>query len=108
MGKQLTFEYDGKTYTLEFNRKVVAAMERQGFNLNDIGSKPVLTIPKLFSGAFMMHHSSIKQSKIDEIYSKISNKQELLTQLAEMYNEPVASLLTEEEGQEGNLDWKVD
>lgn len=105
MAKQINFDYEGKSYTLEFNRKSVETMEKQGFVASDIKEKPMLTLPALFSGAFLAHHRFMKTEVIDEIYSKFTNRQELIGKLAEMYNEPIMALIDEPEDAEGNVNW---
>ena len=105
MSKQLSFTYGDKDYVLEFTRKSVETMERQGFVADDIRTKPMLTLPALFRGAFLANHSSVKRDKIDEIYNKLTNKGDLIGKLAEMYNEPILALVDEPEENEGNLDW---
>lgn len=108
MAKQISFEYDGKQYILEFTRKSIEMMERQGFNINDITDKPMTTLPALFAGAFIAHHRFVKREIIDEIYSKLTNKQELLQKLAEMYNEPLEALMEDPDDNEGNaLNWEA-
>lgn len=108
MAKQISFEYDGKQYTLEFTRKSIEMMERQGFNINDITEKPMTTLPALFAGAFIAHHRFVKRDIIDEIYSKLTNKQELLQKLAEMYNEPLEALMEDPDDNEGNaVNWEA-
>ena len=59
----------------------------------------------LFAGAFLANHRFVKQEVIDEIFSKMTNKSELIGKLAEMYNEPIMTLIDEPEDAEGNLDW---
>lgn len=106
MAKQLKFEYKGVEYTLEFNKKSVETMEKQGFKASEITDKPMSTLPLLFSGAFIMHHRFVKKKLIDEIYEHMTNKEDLIGNLAEMYNEPIESLVSEpEEGAEGNVTW---
>ena len=107
MAKQITFEYDGKEYTLEFTRKSIETMERQGFVASDIVDKPMTTLPALFAGAFLAHHRYIKKELVDEIYSKMTNKQDLLSKLAEMYNEPIQALMEEPEDAVGNVNWEA-
>ena len=48
MSKQLNFVYNGTEYTLEFTRKSVEQMEREGFVADDIHTKPMTTLPALF------------------------------------------------------------
>ena len=105
MAKQLRFTYQDKEYILEFTRRSVEIMERKGFVASDIETKPVTVLPALFAGAFLAHHKYEKPEVIEAIYSKLTNKQELIGKLAEMYNEPIKALVDEPEESEGNLDW---
>lgn len=105
MAKQLTFTYDGKDYTLEFTRRTVAEMEKKGFIASDITDKPMTTLPALFAGAFLAHHRFVKEDIINDIYPKLTKKEDLIGKLAEMYNEPILALVEEPEKAEGNLDW---
>lgn len=99
--------YDGKEYTLEYTRKSIEIMERQGFNVNDISEKPMTTLPALFAGAFLAHHKWVKKDVIDEIYNRLENKQDLLQKLTEMYNEPIEALFEEPKESEGNVSWEA-
>ena len=101
MGKQINFEYKNKEYTLEYTRESVKQMEREGFVAGDILTKPMLTLPKLFAGAFKAHHKyDTKQKQIDEIFELFKNKQALVEKLAEMYSEPIETLMDDVD--EGN------
>lgn len=105
MSKQITFEFEGKEFTLEYTRKTIETMERQGFVASDIIEKPMSTLPALFAGAFLAHHRFVKREVIDRIYEKMINRQELIGKLAEMYNEPIESLMNDPEEDEGNVTW---
>ena len=109
MGKQLTFEYNNKEYTLEYTRESVKQMEREGFVANDIMNKPMNTLPKLFAGAFKAHHKfDTKQKQIDEIFELFTNKQALVEKLAEMYAEPMEALMDDETVDSGNaIAWEA-
>lgn len=107
MAKKISFMYDGKDYTLEYTRKSIEIMERQGFNVNDISEKPMTTLPALFAGAFLAHHKWVKKDVIDEIYNRMENKQDLLQKLTEMYNEPIEALFEEPKESEGNVSWEA-
>jgi len=112
MAKQLIINdpTTGVTYTLEYNRKSVEVMEKNGFVINELNVKPVIMIPVLFAGAFLAHHRFVKRDVIDNIYARMNHKDELISTLVEMYNEPLQSLLDEPEQQEngeGNLSWKT-
>lgn len=105
MAKQLRFTYDGKDYTLEFTRRTVMEMEKKGFIASNITDKPMTMLPALFAGAFLAHHRWVKEDVINDIYSKLTNKEDLIGKLTEMYNEPIMALVEEPENIEGNLDW---
>ncbi|MBQ8766534.1 MAG: DUF5055 domain-containing protein [Clostridia bacterium] len=94
MAKQINFEYKGKEYCLEYTRETVKQMEREGFVAGDILSKPMLSLPKLFAGAFKAHHRfDTKQKVIEEIFDTLTNKGALVEKLAEMYSEPIETLM---------------
>ena len=105
MSKQLNFNYNGTEYTLEYTRRTVEQMEREGFVADDLKSKPLTMLPTLFAGAFKAHHKFVKREVIDEIYSKMTNKAELIGKLAEMYNEPIMALIDEPVESAENLTW---
>ena len=105
MSKQLRFTYEDKEYVLEFTRRTVTEMERKGFIASEVESKPMSTLPALFAGAFLAHHRFVKQDVIDSIFAKMKNKEELIGKLAEMYNEPIISLMEEPEDTAKNVDW---
>lgn len=105
MAKQLKIKYNDKEYTLEFTRKSVAQMESNGFVANEVETKPMTTLPLLFEGAFIAHHKWVKKEVIDEIFDHMTNKEDLIGKLAEMYAEPIMSLVEDPEDSEGNADW---
>lgn len=106
MNKQLNFTYKDKEYCLEFTRKSVEQMERNGFNASEITEKPMSTLPALFRGAFIANHPFEKPRVIDEIYTHMTDKSMLIGKLAEMYNEPIEALVADpDEDDEGNVTW---
>ena len=111
MGKflRLTDKATNKTYTLEFNRKAVETMERQGFNISEFAEKPMTTLPALFRGAFLMHHPATKREVVDNLFDQVSNKRELINKLAEMYTETLDVLLYDDENDEneGKVEWEA-
>lgn len=108
MAKTITLkDKDNKAYTLEFTRKSVKTMERQGFRIDEIDSKPMTVLPALFAGAFLVHHKFIKPEIIDELFDTTTRKDELIGVLADMYNETIMSLVEEPEDDEGNSTWEV-
>ena len=103
---KIKFEYEGMSYTLEFNRLAVKHMERDGFRIDKLSEQPMTMLPQLFAGAFKVNHPWLKQNVIDEIYDNISDKEGLLSALVDMYNETVETLFkTKDEGAGKNLSW---
>jgi hypothetical protein len=66
----------------------------------------MLTLPRLFAGAFIAHHSKLNSEVIDKLYLKCKDKQSLLKGLLSMYSETLQVLMDDpEEGDEGNAEW---
>lgn len=105
MAKQIKFTYEDKDYTLEYTRRTITEMERKGFDLQEVQNKPMTMLPAMFAGAFLAHHRFVKQDVIDEIYAKMTNKEELIGKLAEMYNEPILALVEDPKDSAGNVEW---
>nr|DAZ24666.1 MAG TPA: protein of unknown function (DUF5055) [Caudoviricetes sp.] len=105
MAKQLKFTFEGKEYVLEFTRRTVTEMEKKGFIAAEVEQKPMSTLPALFEGAFLAHHRFVKKDVIDNIFAHMTNKEDLIGKLAEMYNEPIMALVEEPEENEGNVSW---
>ena len=105
MSKQLNFDYKGTKYTLEYTRRTVEQMEKNGFVAENIKTQPMNLLPQLFAGAFLAHHRFVKAEVIDEIFAKMTNKGELIGKLAEMYNEPILALIDEPAESSENLTW---
>ena len=101
MATTINFEYSGKEYCLEFDRKTIKQMEGRGFVASRITEAPMSVLPDLFAGAFLKHHKFVKREVIDEIFNAMGNRRELIDTLAQMYNEPIEALMTDEP-EEGN------
>ena len=104
MAKTLNIAYKGDTYTLEYTRRAVKAMEDSGFIASRVKDFP-MTLLDLFAGAFITNHPKVKRQKIEQIYDSLPNTDGLLEKLVEMYNEPVAALMDDPDGDEGNATW---
>ena len=107
MNKSIHIIFEDKDYTLEFTRSSIQHMERNGFVADEIMTKPVTTLPVMFRGAFLSKHRYMKQEVIDRIFDKITNKQELIGKLAELYNDPILAMMEEPEESEGNAMWEA-
>lgn len=107
MAKQIVISYEGKDYTLEFNRRIVKRMEEAGFVVNT--DKPATMVTELFRGAFMKNHRGMSADKIEDIWDAQRGKEKLLSELISMYTEPISSLMEDAEGdaEDENPTWKV-
>lgn len=101
MAKQITFNFEGADYVLEYTRRTVKQMEAEGFVSGEIDNKPMSLLPALFAGSFKAHHRFVKPEVIDRIYAAMPDKEGLIGRLAEMYNEPILALLEEPEDKPG-------
>lgn len=108
MATKITVTYKNENYILEYSRLTASAIEKQGFVLDDITSKPNIMIPLLVHGAFLKHHRDLKTKMVDEIYEHIINKsgkeneEGFIGVLADMYAETVSVLTDENAVDEGN------
>lgn len=103
----LKISYKGKNYELGFTRNSVVAMERQGFDINEIGSKPMTMLPLFWQGAFATYNKGVKRALVDEIYDNLRDKQGMITALTELYAETLNTLTDEPEENAGNATWEI-
>ena len=90
--KSITIEFDTKTYDLMFTRKVIETMERRGFRISELLECQATQIPMLVHGAFQCRHKYVTQEKAMQIYSSIRQRDEFLSKLVELYQEPLRTL----------------
>ena len=107
MNTKINLTYKGVSYCLEYDRMSVKMLEANGFSVEEFIKKPLSNIELAFAGAFIKHHRKTKQSVIDEIYTGCKNKTDLVAALVTMIEETYDSLLSEPEGDEGNVSWEV-
>lgn len=104
MAKQIKITHDGREYILEYTRRAIEAMEREGFNLQEISTKPMTRVFQLFQGAFIARHPKVTLMTVEDIYKHLGNREKLLTALVNMYQEPLNELF--DESNEGNATWE--
>ena len=108
MNKKIEFSYDGKDYTLEYDRKAVKVMEANGLRINEIQEQPFSMIEILWQGAFLKNHKNEKNDKILEIYEHIKDKEGLNAALLEMFSETYTALIGSDENDDSkNIEWKM-
>lgn len=82
---------EGNKYTLQFNRKTVLSMQRNGFVL-DL-DRLYMCARDLIHGAFRMHHPWMKWEDVEKVWVSQSNRGELLGYLANMFSQPAIDLM---------------
>ncbi len=103
---KIKFTYGGKQYILEYTRQSVEEMERRGFIAEEVITKPLTVLPTLFAGAFIANHRFTKRKVINEIFSQIDDKGELVNTLAEMYSLVIDEFVDELESSNKTLPWE--
>ena len=108
MNTKITLDYKGETFTLEYDKTSIKALENLGVDLMNILSKPVTNMDAMFQCAFIKHHPRISVAKVDEILKSCSNKTELLQALLTMVNEVMDIVTGEPDEEESkNVSWTV-
>lgn len=98
---------DGKEYSLSFNLRTIKQMSDNGFNINTAADNYIVAIPQLFAGAFLRFHRTVPHNKIDEIWSHLENKDEIVRALVELYQEPVEEWFGEPDEEAKKAKWEV-
>lgn len=102
---QITFDYKGNHYCLEYNREAVKRMEAAGFKPGESGATPLIELDMLWAGAFYKNHRRTSSRVIEEILDAMNEKEKLLDALRRMVAETYNSLI-EDKGDEGNgISW---
>ena len=97
---RITDPETGRVYTLEYSRRTIERMERNGFVISTITDFPFTAIPAMFHGAFLKNHPGMTRDQTDKILYDIGATERLLNKLAALYNEPMKALFsTNDEGE---------
>lgn len=111
MANPVKFTYRETDYKLEFTRKSIKLMEKNGLSL-DFSKQMVTSSENLFRGAFLANHKHTNGNLIAEIYENMPNKGDLNTRLMDLYNETLTALYdpeaekTEETDNENFIHWE--
>lgn len=103
---KVSFEHNGKDYTLEYTLRTASYAEADGFRISEMGDQPAKMIPLLFHWAFYKNHPKLSKKQTQDIYSDLKGKNKLIKVLSEMYTEAVNALVDDDEDEdEGNENW---
>ena len=101
----ISFEYDGKEYTLEYTASALKQMERQGFKFAKL-DEIVLTAPlELFIGAFNANHKNTPRKLREEIYEQLCETEEGGEALTEVIGSMLSEAIEELNSHRGNIKW---
>ena len=102
---QITFDYNGKHYCLEYTPETIKQMEATGFSLADMDMRPATRVEQLWHGAFLANHRrNTSNTIIKDLFGKMKDKEMLLQKLTEMYTNTLNYLMPDEDD-EGNVEW---
>lgn len=109
-GNKIEFDYNGKHYCLEYDRKSVLRMEQAGYKPGETELSPYTELQILWAGAFAKNHLSgpnrVSDRVIEEILNQVKmDKFELRDILRNMINETYRTLMSE--NNEGNVELTV-
>ena len=107
---RIEFDYKGKHYCLEYDRKSVLRMEAAGYKPGETELSPYTELNMLWAGAFAKNHitgpNRVSDRVIEEILDNIKmDKLQLRDYLRTMVSETYTSLMSENE--QGNVELTV-
>lgn len=106
---KITFEYDGKPYTLMYSADALKKMEKHyGIKFAKLDDQILTATEDLFAGAFIENHSEVSRAKRMEIYSALcanveGGSEKIGDVLMDMVNEAILDMQPK-----GNVAWKVE
>lgn len=105
--KQIVLDYEGKKYTLEYDRASITVMEHIGFNVMKMMQKPVTDISTLVEGAFIKHHRDVPEETVWAIHAGLKDKAGFHKALREMVIAVVDAMATEPADEKNAISWKL-
>lgn len=75
--RKITFEHQGKEWTLEFDRKAFVVANKAGFNIDAIIDYPVLQLEIIFRVGLQKHHQNTSERIIGELLDEFSLQYDL-------------------------------
>ncbi len=100
----ITDKENDTEYKLGYTRRVILDMESDGFNINEIDSKPLAAMNMLFTRSFDRFHPEVSLEKREEIYDELGDKSELMLALVDLWSYTVEGLTS---NQNTRLKWKM-
>lgn len=109
-GNKIEFDYNGKHYRLEYDRKSVLRMEQAGYKPGETELSPYTELNILWAGAFAKNHltgpNRVTDRTIENILDEVRmDKMELRDILRNMIAETYRTLM--DENDQGNVELTV-
>lgn len=98
MGKVIELTYNGKTYNLEFNRRILATMYKD----KELQEETYDSMIKYVWYAFQKNHSDITYQQVVELTDEIGDLAGFVNALKEITESAINTL---NNGSEGNAKW---
>lgn len=104
---------NGEEYTLDFDLDSVRFAEAQGFEWDELPTKPGTMIPILWFSAFRRYHKRVSRKDADDMLLKIGGfNKKLSDKLAALYFQALSGIIStddeENEDEVKNADWTVE
>lgn len=104
---------NGKEYTLDFDLDSVRFAEAQGFEWDDISTKPGTMIPILWFSAFRRYHKKVTRNETDTMLEELGGfNKKLSDKLAALYFQALSGIIStdddENEGEAKNGNWTLE
>lgn len=103
----ISFDYKGKHYCLEYSRQTAMDMEAEGFSITDVDVKVMTRSQQLWTGAFKKNHPDADPALVLEMYEKYGNRKKIKDALQTMIIDTYKFLVPEEDEGEDDGDFTV-
>lgn len=107
MNKTIKINANGNDYILEYDRNSVIKMQDLGFDISKIEQISIKQILLLFKGAFIKNHPQTSNKVMEDIYDGITNKQDFIAKLVEMFSDTFTTLFDEPKDEAKKVKWEV-
>lgn len=102
-----SFEYEGKTYKLEYTAASLKKLEDRGFDVSMMEQRTIQYPEEIFCGAFIANHDDVPYEKRMEIFREISAVSDDGEDIINVFTLMVAEAIAEIRSHRGNVKWKV-
>lgn len=108
MATTIEFSYKGEDYVLEYSRRAIVRMEKEGFSFTRAEDSPFTLMSALFRYAFYKNHRRTFDNVelVEEMQGLFTDKEDLYATLSDMVNETVSMLSENPSDTKNAIKWK--